>query len=108
MRIPEDFNKFNMPNSGCVIILIFQNAPKDKLLVYNCKEGWEPLCKFLEVDVPDIPFPHKNKSGSIFDDLLKSNEVMIRVKREAIAVGSGLVVCLGVAIFGGLKYFRVI
>ena len=86
--------------------LIFQNAPKDKLLVYNCKEGWEPLCKFLEVDVPDVPFPHKNKSGSIFDDLLKSNKILIRMKREAIVVSSSLVIGVSLAVFAGLKYFQ--
>lgn len=32
----------------------------DKLLVYRGKEGWEPLCKFLGVDIPDKPFPKAN------------------------------------------------
>jgi hypothetical protein len=40
-------------------------VPKDRLLEYNVKQGWEPLCKFLEVDVPDAPFPMLNESGSI-------------------------------------------
>ena len=35
-------------------------VPAEKLLVYNVKEGWEPLCAFLGVAVPDIPFPHLN------------------------------------------------
>lgn len=31
------------------------------LLVYNVKEGWEPLCAFLKVEFPvDKPFPHLN------------------------------------------------
>ena len=34
------------------------NVPREKLLVFNVKEGWEPLCKFLEVPVPDQPFPN--------------------------------------------------
>jgi len=41
----------------------FQEAPKDKLLVFSVTEGWEPLCKFLEKDVPEIPFPWKNIGG---------------------------------------------
>lgn len=33
----------------------------DRLLVYDVKEGWEPLCRFLGVSVPQgIPFPHLN------------------------------------------------
>jgi Sulfotransferase domain len=35
--------------------------PKNQLLVYDVQEGWEPLCNFLEVDVPKEPFPHLNK-----------------------------------------------
>ena len=32
----------------------------EKLLVYDVKEGWPPLCEFLNVPVPDIPFPKLN------------------------------------------------
>ena len=39
-------------------------VPAEKLLVYNVKEGWEPLCAFLEVPVPDKPFPRLNDSAS--------------------------------------------
>lgn len=28
-----------------------------KFLEYNVKDGWDPLCKFLGVPVPDTPFP---------------------------------------------------
>ena len=33
------------------------NVPADRLLVFNAKEGWEPLCKFLGKEVPDGPYP---------------------------------------------------
>ncbi|HEX9923908.1 MAG TPA: sulfotransferase [Anaerolineae bacterium] len=35
-------------------------VPADRLLIFQAKEGWEPLCRFLEVPVPDTPFPHAN------------------------------------------------
>jgi hypothetical protein len=35
-------------------------VPAGKLLVFAAAEGWEPLCRFLEVPVPDVPFPHIN------------------------------------------------
>ncbi|MCB0009223.1 MAG: hypothetical protein KDE04_22315 [Anaerolineales bacterium] len=35
-------------------------VPPEKLLVFDVREGWEPLCAFLEVPVPDQPFPHVN------------------------------------------------
>ena len=39
--------------------------PADKLLIYNVKEGWEPLCEFLDVDVPDMPFPKVNDTAEM-------------------------------------------
>ena len=35
-------------------------VPQEKLLVYEIKEGWEPHCEFLDVPVPEIPFPRAN------------------------------------------------
>ena len=32
----------------------------DRLLVFEAKDGWDPLCQFLGVEVPDEPFPHVN------------------------------------------------
>ena len=37
--------------------------PADRLLVWAAKDGWGPLCEFLEVPVPDQPFPQINDSG---------------------------------------------
>jgi hypothetical protein len=34
--------------------------PAHQLLVYQVKEGWEPLCAFLDVPVPTDPFPRTN------------------------------------------------
>ncbi len=35
-------------------------VPAEKLLVFDVKQGWEPLCAFLGVPVPAGPFPHAN------------------------------------------------
>jgi len=37
-------------------------CPPERLLVFNVADGWEPLCEFLDVPVPDRPFPHLNYS----------------------------------------------
>ena len=37
-----------------------RTVPDDRLLVYEVKEGWAPLCAFLGVPVPDAPFPKSN------------------------------------------------
>ena len=36
------------------------SVPSDRLLIFSVKEGWEPLCKFLDVPIPDGPFPNTN------------------------------------------------
>jgi hypothetical protein len=33
-------------------------VPAERLLVFNVADGWEPLCQFLGVPIPDEPFPH--------------------------------------------------
>jgi hypothetical protein len=38
-------------------------VPADQLLVYDVKEGWEPLCRFLNVPVSQKPFPHSNTTA---------------------------------------------
>lgn len=41
--------------------------PEDRLLVYSVREGWEPLCEFLGVDVPDVEFPNTNNREEFWD-----------------------------------------
>lgn len=37
--------------------------PADRLLTFEVKQGWSPLCEFLEVPVPAEPFPHINDTA---------------------------------------------
>jgi len=46
-------------------------VPPEKLLVFEVKDGWEPLCKFLGVPVPDEPFPHENAGIATVDKMMK-------------------------------------
>ena len=42
------------------------SLPASRLLVFDVRQGWEPLCEFLDVEVPaDEPFPHLNDSDSM-------------------------------------------
>jgi len=41
----------------------FKNRPNDLLILDLTKgEGWEKLCPFLGKEIPNIPFPHRNKA----------------------------------------------
>lgn len=35
-------------------------VPADRLLVYSVDQGWGPLCEFLGLPAPDVPFPRLN------------------------------------------------
>lgn len=43
----------------------------DRLLVYDVANGWEPLCRFLGVSVPDAPFPRSNTQQEFLNRLKK-------------------------------------
>jgi hypothetical protein len=47
-----------------------QTIPSERLLVWSPGDGWEPLCEFLELPVPDTPFPHLNDSKVFVDRIV--------------------------------------
>jgi len=40
-------------------------VPSENLLVFQVKEGWTPLCRFLEVEEPKVPFPRINDTAKM-------------------------------------------
>jgi len=36
------------------------SVPPERLLVFDVKQGWEPLCTFLNLPLPNLPFPKIN------------------------------------------------
>jgi len=38
-------------------------VPESRLLVFNVKDGWGPLCRFLGVQSPDGPYPRSNDTS---------------------------------------------
>jgi len=62
---------FGTDFSDEALIKIFNNwnkqveekCPKEKLLKFEVKEGWKPLCDFLEKDIPNVNFPNVNDSN---------------------------------------------
>jgi hypothetical protein len=37
-------------------------VPRERLLVFEAAQGWEPLCAFLGCRVPDEPYPRVNST----------------------------------------------
>jgi hypothetical protein len=43
-------------------------VPARRLLTFDVREGWGPLCGFLGVGAPDAPFPWTNSSKEFVDE----------------------------------------
>lgn len=41
--------------------------PSERLLVFEAAQGWEPLCEFLDQEVPEGDFPHVNDTKETQD-----------------------------------------
>ena len=72
-----------------------RHVPPERLLVYDVKEGWGPLCDFLGVEVPDRPFPHLNDTREMRRRLL--GLVAVSAVAPVLAV-AGILVVLRIAI----------
>jgi len=65
-------------------------VPPHRLLVYKVTEGWDPLCDFLGVALPNEPFPNLNDRETIkkiIRDIIKGSYIML-----GLAVAAALVV----------------
>jgi hypothetical protein len=58
------------------ILEVREAIAPERLLVFDVREGWEPLCRFLGVPVPSEPFPRLNDTAS--------TQALIRKMREAV------------------------
>jgi hypothetical protein len=57
-----------------------ETVAPERLLVFEVTEGWEPLCAFLDVPVPeDDPFPRVNDTAAFGDE--ERRELRERAKR---------------------------
>ncbi|KAL1924508.1 uncharacterized protein VTP21DRAFT_4162 [Calcarisporiella thermophila] len=65
-------------------------VPAERLLVFNVKEGWEPLCKFLGVPVPSEPFPRVNDREEFASRVEKQRNVGVMIFTTLITVAAVL------------------
>ena len=69
-----------------------ETVPADRLLIFDVKEGWEPLCTFLGLRAPvDEPFPHVNDAA----DFARRQQEQYR------AIGRALLPAIGFALLCG-------
>ena len=74
-------------------------VPADKLFFYDVRDGWEPLCNFLECEVPvGIEFPRINDGAAI--ETFAKEQVMKGLKMWALILGTTvLAMGIGVALW---------
>ena len=81
-------------------------VPPAKLLVFNVKQGWKPLCDFLGCEVPTSAFPHENINGEIatrMNETTIGRQVNWEVQRAifvllsliVVITAASLVICFG-------------
>ncbi len=49
---------------------VIATVPAERLLVWDPAQGWEPLCEFLEVDVPEDPLPRLNDTHAFREGII--------------------------------------
>ncbi|KAF9778535.1 hypothetical protein IL306_003757 [Fusarium sp. DS 682] len=59
-------------------------VPEERRLEYSLGDGWEPLCRFLGKDVPDVEFPRVNDRKSHSEDMERLMAKVIRGSLKAI------------------------
>lgn len=40
-----------------------REVPAGRLIDWRTGDGWEPICALLDLPVPEVPFPHENRTG---------------------------------------------
>ena len=67
-----------------------RRVPPERLLVFDVREGWAPLCDFLGIEAPDEPFPRLNEAREMRRRLL--GHVALSAAAPALAVLTGVAV----------------
>jgi len=75
MLVDKEFGK-NLKDKATVIKKynerteeVLATVPKERLLVFKAQDGWEPLCKFLNVPVPSTPYPKSNTKDEFIQNV---------------------------------------
>ena len=59
--------------------------PAERLLVFEVKQGWGPLCRFLGVPEPQEPFPNMNDTAEQLQRLRAMKRISVLLWTAAVA-----------------------
>ncbi|KAH7094592.1 P-loop containing nucleoside triphosphate hydrolase protein [Paraphoma chrysanthemicola] len=74
-------------------------VPPSRLLEFWPKDGWKPLCTYLEVPVPNAPFPRVNASNALKEQGRDARYALLKKAMLKISAG-GVVVMVTVTLLG--------
>jgi hypothetical protein len=75
----DQFFKGDYSKENCIKIFkdweatVKSKCNKDKILIFDAKQGWEPICSFLNKPIPDVPFPHANDTAQMKNVIFAMN-----------------------------------
>lgn len=104
----ETFFRGDFPNQGKQVYLdhiaeIRSLVPHERLLEYQIRDGWGPLCEFLGEEVPDEDFPHINDMADFVKRCSARNKhQMMNVGLQIFAIG-GALLATGLAVTVGFS-----
>lgn len=76
---------------------VIDTVPAERLLVWTPADGWEPLCRFLEIPVPQAPFPRLNDASAFADRIIDGALLSIKAWRDRSQEGDAAPGQVGVA-----------
>ncbi|CAK4031462.1 Hypothetical predicted protein [Lecanosticta acicola] len=84
------------------------NIPVDRRLCWDLSDGWDPLCSFLDVPIPDQPFPHTHTSAEFKEKRSRVDPVTRKLARENViwALNSSAVTIGILCVIAGAYRFR--
>ena len=51
-----------------------RTAPKSRFIEWTASDGWAPICKALNLPIPNEPFPHANSKEEFLERIKKREE----------------------------------
>ena len=73
--------------------------PEKQLLIYDVRDGWEPLCKFLNKPIPKEPFPRANTRKTM-------NKIVYTIVAKAVISKTFWFACGAILAYSGYKYYK--
>lgn len=74
-------------------------VPEERRLEFKLKDGWEPLCEFLDKPVPDMPFPRVNSRE---EHEVTAKKMMWRALAKSL-VGIGAIGAVGYGVWLAMR-----